>query len=106
MSLTALRWSVVIVLGGGAALLLLHGHPALPAWLGAALAAVELAGAVLFAVPATVPVGAAALIAALVAAAAIHIALGQPPPPAYAVHAAAIWVVVARRAGARAGGTA
>ena len=88
MSRNILRWSIALVLGGGALLLLVHGQPvhAIP------IAALELAGAALFVVPRTRRLGAYALLASLAAAAALHAWLGAVPPPSFVVYAAAIWV--------------
>ena len=63
-----LRWSVALVLGTGAALLVTS-------------------------VPRTIRIGGFALLGVLVVAAALHLAMGDAPPVSFAVYAAAIWVV-------------
>jgi hypothetical protein len=95
MSNTILRWSLSVVLGGGAALLLLHGgHAGVPAAVAMAIAIVELLGAVLFLFPATQRPGAFALLGSLAAAAAAHAVIGEIPPPSFIVFVAAIVVVM------------
>src|SRR5262245_58188738 len=97
MSLTLLRWSLAVVLSSGAALLLLslaHGHPGVPPPLLAAVGVLELGGAILFVVPRTTNLGAAGLVASLAAAAVVHLAIGDAPPPAFLVYAAGIAVIV------------
>lgn len=90
-----LRWSLSVVLGGGAALLLLHGgHAGVPAVVAMAIASVELLGAVLFVIPATQRFGAFALLASLASAAIAHAVIGEIPPPSFIVFAAAIIVVM------------
>ncbi len=88
MAMNVLRWSLALVLGAGALLLLVHGRPALAL----PIAAVELVGAALFVVPRTRRIGAVALVGSLAAAAVLHAALGAVPPPSFLVYAAAIWV--------------
>jgi hypothetical protein len=90
-----LRWSIALVLGfGAAALLVHHDHAGIEPAVAIALAVVELAFAVLFAIPRTTRPGGFGLLAVLAAAAVVHIAIGQPPPIAFVVYAAAIWVVI------------
>jgi hypothetical protein len=91
-SITLLRWTLCAVLGFQAAMLLAAAPPPLLIALGLA----EIAAAALFAAPVrrTTRAGAVALIAVLAAAIALHARLGEPPPPAFAVYLAAIWVVV------------
>src|ERR1041385_8242800 len=89
------RWSIAAVLGFGAAALLLHHDRAgIEPALAIALAVAELAGGVLFATPRPTRLGGYVLLGALAAAAVIHVAIGQPPPIAFVVYAAAIWVVM------------
>lgn len=104
MSLTVLRWSIALVLGGGAALLLAsvaHADHDL-AHLGhagglVALGVAELVAAALFVVPRTLRLGGFGLLGVLAAAALLHAALGEVPSPSFVVYAAAIWVAMARR---------
>jgi hypothetical protein len=98
---TLLRWTLAAVLGIQAALLVAARPP--PPLI--ALGAAELTAAIVFVLPwrAAVRAGAIGLVAVLALAAAIHLHLGERPPPAFAVYVAAIWVVareasVARRA--------
>ncbi len=93
-----LRWSIGLVLGTQAALLLLRpaGH-GLPAAAVAALASLEVIAAALLLAPRTVLPGAVLLLAALVWAAALHLFLGEPPPATYLVCAAGLWAVLPER---------
>ena len=97
MPFNVLRWSLALVLGTGAAVLVvscLRGErPAALAVLGVA----ELVAAALFVVPRAIRTGGVALLAVLVAAAALHAASGEPPPISFAVYAAAIWAVTTER---------
>src|ERR1043166_4805036 len=98
MPFTLLRWSVALVLGSGAAVLVascLRGER--PAGL-IVLGIAELVAALLFLVPRTLRAGGVALLAVLVAAAAVHATAGEPPPISFAVYAAAIWAILAQRA--------
>ena len=103
MSFILLRWSVAVVLGGGAASLLVSlarvGGPVGLVALGGA----ELAAAALFVVPRTTRIGGLGLLAALVVATVLHAALGEAPPSSFVIAAAAVWVVMTERA--RTGGT-
>lgn len=92
--ITLLRWSLVAVLGIGAGALLVT-RPAPPA---VALGVAELVGAALLVVPRTRVVGAVLLFAVLAAAAVLHAVLGQVPPIAFVVYAAALAVVMRREA--------
>src|SRR5216684_4246322 len=96
--LRMLRWSIGLVLGTQAALLLLRpaGH-GLPAAAVAALASLEVIAAALLLAPRTVLPGAVLLLAALVWAAALHLFLGEPPPATYLVCAAGLWAVLPER---------
>jgi hypothetical protein len=112
MSLDRRDWSITVlhvVLGSalllGACLEVAHArsaagaaHALPPAWLRLAIASTEIVAAVLFLVTSTVRVGAFLLLAALAAAAAIHLAHGQNPA-ALVVYAAAVLVVLAHRGG-------
>jgi hypothetical protein len=91
-----LRWSIGLVLGTQAGILLTHpaGHGVHPAVVGA-LASLEVLAALLVVVPATIVLGAALLLAVLVLAAALHALHGETPPPAYLIYAAALWVIAA-----------
>jgi DoxX-like protein len=104
MSITLLRWSLALVLGSGAALLLISlvhgGHPGIPSPLAAAVGLAELAGAILFVAPRTTTLGAIGLVASLAAAAIVHVAVGDAPPPAFLVYAAGIAVIVRTSRGA------
>ena len=97
MPLTLLRWSLALVLGAGAAVLVvscLRGES--PAGL-AVLGIAEVLAAALFVVPRAVRPGGFALLAVLAVAAALHAASGEPPPISFAVYAAAIWAVMTER---------
>src|SRR5215467_9052416 len=95
MQINLLRWALSLVLGGGALLLVLHGgHAGMPAVLAMAIAGLELAGAVLFAIPRTTAIGGWALLASLAAAAVAHGFVGEIPPPSFVVFALAIIVVM------------
>jgi hypothetical protein len=97
MPLPLLRWSVSLVLGSGAAVLVascLRGER--PAGL-LVLGIAELIAALLFLVPRTLRAGGLALLAVLVAAVALHATAGEPPPISFAVYAAAIWASMTER---------
>jgi hypothetical protein len=98
MAMTLLRWSLALVLGCGALLLLVSlahgGHAGLPIAVAIALGAAELIAAVLFLVPRTVRLGGAALIGVLAVAAALHAMAGEVPPVSFVVYALAIWAVM------------
>jgi hypothetical protein len=95
MSVTMwLRAALVLVLGGGAILLLAHG-PHTPPLI--ALGGSEVVGAVLFAIPRTRWIGGCVLLAVLAAAALFHALSGEVPPPAFLVYGTAI-VATMRRA--------
>jgi hypothetical protein len=90
-----LRWSIALVLGGQAGLLLFHTARGLhPAGLGI-LAGAELIAALVLLLPRTIRPGAVLLFAALAVATLLHALEGGFPPAAYLVHAAALWVVAA-----------
>jgi hypothetical protein len=90
-----LRWSVALVLGVQAGLLLFRTARGLhPAGLGILVGA-ELIAALLLLLPQTIRPGAALLFAALAVAALLHALEGGVPPAAYLVYAAALWVVAA-----------
>jgi len=93
-----LHWTTAAVLGFLAGSLLVHEiHGGGRARGAIAVGVVEIAGALLFVVPATVRIGGALLLLTLVAAAAVHGAMGQAPPAAFLVYAAAIWTVLRER---------
>ncbi len=98
MTISFLRWSIALVLGSGAALLLLSlahgGHPGVPDAIAGALGVAELVAALLFLVPRTTALGGIALVGVLAAAAVLHIAIGEVPPPSFVVYAAGIAVVM------------
>jgi hypothetical protein len=94
--LRLLHWTTAAALGLAAASLLarqIHGGGRRP-HLAIAVGAAEVAGALLFVVPATVRTGGAILLLTLVVAAAMHGAMGESPPVAFLVYGAAIWTVV------------
>jgi hypothetical protein len=84
--LACLAIAIALVLGVGAALTLAHGArgPVIP------LAIVEIVGAALLVVPRARRVGAFVLVGVLVAASALHAALGEWPPPSFAVYIVAL----------------
>jgi hypothetical protein len=95
MSISLLRVALSLVLGGDALVLLLHGgHAGVPAAVAMAIAGLEIAGALLFAIPRTTAIGAWALLASLAAAAVVHACIGELPPPSFVVFALAIVVVM------------
>lgn len=97
MPFIVLRWSLALVLGAGAAVLVvscLRGER--PAGL-TVLGVAELAAAALFVVPRAIRAGGFALLAVLAAAVALHAVSGEPPPISFAVYAAAIWAVMTDR---------
>jgi hypothetical protein len=102
MPFALLRWAVALVLGTGATALVVSCLRAERPVALLALGVCELLAAALFVVPRTLRAGGLALLAALAAATAVHAWAGQPPPPSFAVYAAAIWAVMAehRRAAA------
>jgi thiol:disulfide interchange protein len=89
-SMQVLRLTLAAVLGAQAAWLLATAPP--PTLV--ALAVAELAAAALFVIPRTLRFGAAAVVVVLIAACALHLHVGEPPPPAYAIYLAAIWAIV------------
>jgi hypothetical protein len=90
-----LRWSIALVLGVQAGLLLMRTARGLhPAGLGI-LAGAELIGALLLLLARTTRPGAVLLFAALAVAALLHALEGAVPSAAYLVYAAALWVVAA-----------
>ncbi len=91
-----LRWALAAVLGTGAAMLLAASGGAHGA-VGVAIAAAELAGAVLLVVRRTRAIGAAILLVVLAGACMIHALVGEAPPLAFAVYAVALIVVARRR---------
>jgi len=88
---TCLRVALVLVLGGGAVLLLAHGPHAPPL---VALGVSEALGALLLAIPRTRRLGGCVLLVVLAAAALFHALSGEVPPPAFLVYAAAIAVTM------------
>src|SRR5262249_10200910 len=93
-----LRWSIAVVLGLSAAVLLVHhDHAGVVPAVAIALAAVELGFAALFAIPKTTTVGGVGLLRVLVPAAIRPRPVGQTPPIAFVVYAAAIWTVLRAR---------
>jgi hypothetical protein len=82
--------AIALVLGYGAVDALVHGA-VIP------LAIPEVAGAMLLVVPRTRRIGAIALVGVLVAASLLHAAIGEWPPPSFAVYAVAL-VAIARAA--------
>lgn len=93
--LALLRISVSLVLGAQAAVLLARPVAGrLPPALLVALAALELLAALLLLVPKAVRPGALLLLVALAGAAALHLGIGQSPPPAFLICAAALWAVL------------
>ena len=90
-----LHWTTAAVLGFLATSLLVHEiHGGGRARGAIAVGVVEVAGALLFVVPATVRIGGAVLLLTLIVAAVVHGAMGQAPPAAFLVYAAAIWTVL------------
>jgi hypothetical protein len=75
--------------GGGHALALGAAGPVIP------LAIAEVAASMLLVVPRTRRVGAIALVGVLVAASALHAAIGEWPPPSFAVYIVAL-IAIAR----------
>jgi hypothetical protein len=97
MPFIVLRGSLALVLGAGAAVLVvscLRGER--PAGL-AVLGVAELIAAALFVLPRAIRAGGFALLAVLAVAAGLHAASGEPPPISFAVYAAAIWAVMTER---------
>jgi len=93
--LRVLHWTVSAVLGFLAGSLLVHEiHGGGRARGTIAVGIAEVAGALLFVVPATVRIGGALLLLTLAIAAVVHGAMGQAPPAAFLVYAAAIWTVL------------
>jgi DoxX-like protein len=97
-AIRALRWTLAIVLGGQAALLVVaslraasHEH------LHVALGVAELLASILILLPRTRLAGAVLLFLTLAGASIVHFASGQTPPPSYAVYVAALVVVGAPR---------
>lgn len=82
--------AIAVVLGYGAVDAIAH-RAVIP------LAIPEVAGAVLLVVPRTRRVGAIALVGVLVAASALHAAIGEWPPPSFAVYIVAL-IAIARAA--------
>jgi len=96
--LRILHWTTAAVLGLLAGSLLVHEiHGGGRARGAIAVGVVEVAGALLFVVPATVRIGGVLLLLSLMTAAAVHGAMGQAPPAAFLVYAAAIWTVLRER---------
>ena len=89
-----LRIALALVMGYGAARILVPFAPGVHAGLGL----VELLAAILFLIPGTLRVGAWLLAASLVFATLIHLHTGQPPSPVFLVYAAGIYAVVAEPA--------
>jgi hypothetical protein len=86
-----LRWSLAVVLGGSALLLLVHGaHDPIHVAIGAA----EVAGALLLVVPRSRRLGGVVLLTVLAAAAVVHVLHGLAPPLAFVVYAAATLVAL------------
>jgi len=101
-----LHWTTAAVLGFLAGSLLVHEiHGGGRARGAIAVGVVEVAGALLFVLPATVMIGGALLLLTLVVAAAVHGAMGEAPPVAFFVYAAAIWTVLREHRSAEASGT-
>ncbi len=98
-STTLLLWSLSLVLGGQALLVLLHSllgrstHGP-PMALLVVTAGAELLGALLLFVPQKRSLGGYLLLASLGLAMVLHVAMGEWPPAAYLVYAAAIRVVI------------
>jgi hypothetical protein len=95
-----LRWSLALVLGGSAALLLVSlargEHVGVHAPLALAIGGAEVLAAVMLLIPRTIRVGGGLLLIVLVCAAALHMLAGKPPPLAFAIYIPAIWVVMRR----------
>lgn len=93
-----LRWSLALVLGAGAASLLLAiataGHGGVGAVVGTVLGVAELVAVVLLLWRATRRAGGVLVLAVLAAAALVHAHAGQAPPLAFVVYAVATLVVV------------
>ena len=89
-----LRIALALVMGYGAARLLVPWSPGVHA----ALGALELVAALLFLIPATLRAGAWLLAACLVLATVIHLHTGQPLSPVFLVYAAGIYAVVTEAA--------
>jgi len=87
-----LHWTTAAALGFAAGSVLAHQIHG-----GSRKALVAMAvvvGALLFVVPATLRIGGALLLLTLVTASAVHGAMGEAPPVAFLVYAAAIWTVL------------
>lgn len=97
MPIKVLRYSLALVLGIPAALLIVSSLGAGDRAGLLALGLAELIAAALFAVPQTIRAGGLALLGVLATAAIVHAAVGERPPISFVVYAAAIWVVMAER---------
>ena len=99
-----LHWTVGLVVLAESCLLAfeakrIHGfaRTGLPHWVRPALAWPEIAGAILFLIPATSIVGARLLLCVFFVAVLVHLAHGQPDIGALLVYAAAVWAVDSER---------
>jgi hypothetical protein len=93
-AIRALRWTLAIVLGGQAGLLLIASLRApTPEHLHIALGVAELLASVLILLPRARLAGAMLLFLTLAGASAVHLASGHTPPPSYAVYVVALLVV-------------
>lgn len=104
-AITALRWTIGIVIGIEAALFLFSPgqarafrHSGMPDVIRIVLGGAELAGAVLFLLPATIAWGGCCLFATFVLAAAVHVLHGQPNVGNLIIYAMAVFAVLAQRA--------
>ena len=93
-----LRWSLAVVLGAGAASLLVAvasaRHEGIGAVVGTALGAAELVAVVLLLVRSTRRAGGVLVLAVLAAATVVHAHAGQAPPLSFLVYAVATLVVM------------
>src|SRR5512142_1105755 len=98
MQLVVLRWSLALALGIGACVFVLSiargAHVGVHAPVALGMGVAELLAAALLVVPRTRQLGGALLLATLVVAAVLHLLMGQAPPVAFLVYAAALWVVI------------
>ena len=103
-AITALRWTVGIVIGIEAALFLFapgqaraFSHSGMPDVIRIVLGGAELAGATLFLLPATIVWGGGCLIATFLLAAAVHVLHGQPNVGNLIIYAVAVYAVLAQQ---------
>jgi hypothetical protein len=108
LSIALLRWSLALVLGGQAFVVLLHilggdgEHPPAHHRLGQAplyvcIAGLELLGSILLLAPPTRLAGGVAVLASLAGATAVSVSEGANPPLSFLVYAFALFVVLQHR---------